>query len=195
MTIERLTVFCGSQFGRDPIYKSSAAALGRHLAERGVGVVFGGGRVGLMGTVADAALEAGGEVIGVLPRELARRELAHEGLTELHLVNSMHERKALMARLGNGFVALPGGLGTLEEIAEILTWAQLGLHRKPCALFDVNDYWRALRASLDHATQEGFLKPGLRALLMSVSTPEELLSSFAAYAPLDLPRWISAEGS
>jgi len=195
MTLERVTVFCGSQFGNDPAYEAGARALGTALAERGIGVVFGGGRVGLMGAVSDAALSAGGEVIGVLPRELARREIPHAGLTQLHLVDSMHERKAKMAELAQGFVALPGGIGTLEEIAEILTWSVLGIHRKPCALFDIRGYWEHLRASLDHAVREGFFRAELRRLLMWVTSPEELVACFEDYEPPELTRWVSPGGS
>ena len=140
-TLRRVCVFCGSNVGRDPAYRRLTESLGRTLARRGVGLVFGGGRVGLMGALADAALAAGGEVIGVLPKALMEREIGHRGLTELRIVGSMHERKALMADLADGFVALPGGIGTLEELFEVWTWAQLGLHAKPCGLLDTDGFF------------------------------------------------------
>jgi uncharacterized protein (TIGR00730 family) len=161
------------------------------MAARGLGVVYGGGSVGLMGTVADAVLGAGGEVIGVLPRGLASREFSHPGVTELHLVGSMHERKALMARLSDGFVTLPGGLGTLEETFEVLTWAQLGIHRKPVALLNVAGYWDGLLALLGHAEREGFVRAEAAGLLLAASTPAALLDLVATWAPDPAPRaWL-----
>ena len=156
--MRRVCVFCGASSGRVPAYADAARSFGAALAARGLGLVYGGGRVGLMGAVADGALAAGGEVIGVIPQELVDRELAHEGLAELHVVASLHERKALMAELSDAFVALPGGFGTLDELMEQLTWSQLGLHEKPVALFDVEDYWRPLIALARHATEEGFVR-------------------------------------
>lgn len=156
--MRRICVFCGASSGRLPAYVEAARALGSTAAARGTGVVYGGGRVGLMGAVADAALAAGGEVIGVIPQELVDRELAHTGLTELHVVGSLHERKALMAELSDGFVSLPGGFGTLDELMEQLTWSQLGLHTKPIGLLDVEDYWHPLIALARHATAEGFVR-------------------------------------
>jgi uncharacterized protein (TIGR00730 family) len=161
--------------------------MARALLDRGIGLVYGGGSVGLMGVVADAVLAGGGEVIGVLPRGLARKEYAHPGLTELHLVGSMHERKALMASLADGFVALPGGLGTLEEILEVFTWAQLGIHQKPLGLVDVNGYWAGLLSLLRHAVQEGFVRAEYAALLLVEPTPAALLDRFAAWQPLVTP--------
>jgi uncharacterized protein (TIGR00730 family) len=160
------------------------------MVSRGIGLVYGGGSVGLMGLLADAVLAGGGMVDGVIPRRLARKEIAHAGLTRLHRVGSMHERKALMADLSDAFVALPGGMGTLEELAEILTWAQLGLHRKPCALLDVEGYWRPLVAFFDHAVEEGFLRPGHRALLLVETDPEALLDRLAAWKAPPAERWI-----
>jgi uncharacterized protein (TIGR00730 family) len=151
-------VFCGASSGRLPDYADAARVFGTVAATRGLGIVYGGGRVGLMGAVADAALTAGGEVVGVIPQELVDRELAHGGLTELHVVGSLHERKALMAELSDAFVALPGGFGTLDELLEQLTWSQLGLHEKPVGLFDVAEYWRPLIALARHATEEGFVR-------------------------------------
>jgi uncharacterized protein (TIGR00730 family) len=156
--VRRVCVFCGASSGRLPDYAEAARAFGAAAAARGLGIVYGGGRVGLMGAVADAALGAGGEVIGVIPQELVDRELAHGGLTELHIVGSLHERKALMAELSDAFVALPGGFGTLDELLEQLTWSQLGLHAKPVGLFEVREYWRPLIALARHATEEGFVR-------------------------------------
>ena len=181
--MERLCVFCGSSPGHDPVYANSAARLGRVLAERGIGLVYGGGRVGLMGTLADAALAAGGEVIGVIPQTLLERELGHRGLTELRVVDSMHARKALMGELAGGFIALPGGIGTLEELFEVWSWAQLGLHRKPCGLIDVGGFFAPLVEFLDRQVSAGFIHPTYRAMLAVACTPEELLDAFAAYEP------------
>ena len=181
--MHRLCVFCGSSPGRDPAYASLASLLGRVLAERGIGLVYGGGRVGLMGVLADAALAAGGEVIGVIPRALIERELGHRGLTELRVVDSMHARKALMGELAGGFIALPGGVGTLEELFEVWSWATLGLHRKPCGLLDVNGFFAPLVDFLDRQAREGFIHPAYRAMLTLASTPEALLDAFAAYEP------------
>jgi uncharacterized protein (TIGR00730 family) len=185
-----MCVFCGSNTGSNPAYRRLAEQLGRTLAARGLGVVYGGGRVGLMGAVADGALAAGGEVIGVMPQALIDREIGHRGLTELRIVGSMHERKALMAELSDGFVALPGGIGTLEELFEMWTWAQLGLHGKPCGLLDRDGFFAPLVAFLDHLVVSGFVQPQYRAILHTAESPEELLTAFAAYqAPL-LARWV-----
>jgi uncharacterized protein (TIGR00730 family) len=188
--MHRLCVFCGSSVGTNPAYLEAARATGRSLARRGIGIVYGGGSVGLMGALADAALAEGGEVVGVIPRALQLRELAHGGLTALHVVRSMHERKAKMAELADGFVALPGGLGTLEELAEILTWAQLGLHARPCGLLDVAGYYGPLIAFLDKAVSEGFVRPDHRRLLVVADDPGALLDRFAAWAPPAIDRWI-----
>jgi uncharacterized protein (TIGR00730 family) len=193
--MKRICVFCGSSAGRNPVYLDAARRTGRALARRGIGVVYGGGGVGLMAAVADAALEAGGEVIGVIPRALQLRELAHDGLTTLHVVGSMHERKAKMAELAEGFVALPGGMGTLEEFAEILTWAQLGLHLWPCGLLDVGGYYRPLVAFFDHAEAEGFLKPEHRKLVLVADDPDALVDRFLAWEPPRLQRWIDGRSS
>jgi uncharacterized protein (TIGR00730 family) len=172
----RVTVFCGSSFGSDPAFRSAAADLGRLLAEAGIGVAYGGGHVGLMGVVADAALAAGGEVIGVIPRRLADREVAHTELTELRVVETMHERKALMNDLADAFVVLPGGLGTLEEIFEILTWEVLGYHAKPSVFVDVNGFWTGLFATLDEMAASGFISAEVVASIRRVSTPTEALA-------------------
>jgi uncharacterized protein (TIGR00730 family) len=179
----RLCVFCGSSPGHDPAYATSAARLGRVLAERGIGLVYGGGRVGLMGVLADAALAAGGEVIGVIPQALLEREIGHRGLTQLRVVDSMHARKALMGELSGGFIALPGGIGTLEELFEVWSWAQLGLHRKPCGLLDAGGFFAPLVDFLDRQVKAGFIHPTYRAMLAVAPTPEALLDAFSAYEP------------
>jgi uncharacterized protein (TIGR00730 family) len=183
MALGRVCVYSGSTPGGDPVYATAAAELGRLLAERGIGVVYGGGRAGLMGAVADAALAAGGEVIGVLPRMLDEREIGHRGLTELRVVDSMHERKAEMAALADAFVALPGGLGTLEELVEAATWTQLRIHAKPVGLLDVARYWQELEALLDHAVREGFLRPQNRGLVVRSGDPALLLDALEAWRP------------
>ena len=188
--LRRVCVFCGSSTGHNPSYRRLADQLGRSLAKRGLGLVFGGGRVGLMGAVADGALAGGGEVIGVIPQALIDREIGHRGLTELRIVGSMHERKALMAELSDGFIALPGGLGTLEELFEIWTWAQLGLHAKPCGLLDSDGFCAPLVSFLDQLVVTGFVQPQYRAILHTAESPEDLLAAFAAYqAPL-VARWV-----
>jgi uncharacterized protein (TIGR00730 family) len=186
--MRRVCVFCGSSTGARPAYAQAAADLAAELVRRGLGLVTGGGSVGLMGVVADAMLALGGEVIGVIPRPLATKELAHEGLTELRVVETMHERKATMAALADGFVALPGGLGTLEETLEVLTWAQLGIHGKPVGVLDVAGYWQPLAALLASAVREGFATEENVGLLVIADTPTALLDRFAAFRPPP-PRW------
>jgi len=188
--MRRVCVFCGSSPGTNPVYLEAAREVGRTLARRGLGLVYGGGSVGLMGAAADAAMAAGGEVIGVIPRALQLRELAHGHLTSLHVVGSMHERKAKMAELAHGFVALPGGMGTLEEFAEILTWAQLGLHARPCGLLDVDGYYRPLLAFFDQAVAAGFIRPEHRALVLVDARPDALLDRFEAWQPPPIQKWI-----
>jgi len=178
MSITRICVFCGANPGRDPAYLALATSVGSGLAERGIRLVYGGSRSGMMGALADAALAAGGEVIGVIPRSLVDRELAHRGLTELHVVETLHERKAAMASLSDGFIALPGGLGTLEELAEVASWGQLGLHAKPIGLLGPKGYWDSLLGWLDHAVGEGFIVPGHRALVTRDADLESLLERF-----------------
>ena len=178
----RICVFCGASPGRGATYLGLARSVGAGLATRGIGIVYGGGRVGLMGALADAALDAGGEVIGVIPRRLVDRELAHPGLTELHVVGSLHERKARMAELADGFVALPGGLGTLDELAEVASWAQLDLHTKPIGLLGA-DYWAPLLVWLDHAVGEGFVAPDHARLLTLDGDLEALLARFDGWLP------------
>lgn len=186
----RICVFCGSSPGRDPAYLEAATAMGTALAGRGLGLVYGGARVGLMGAVADAALAAGAEVIGVLPEALMRKEIAHEGLTRLEVVASMHERKARMAELSDGFVALPGGAGTLEEIFEIWTWGQLGFHGKPAGFLNVSGYFDGLSNFLDHTVTEAFVKPVHRQMMSFHSTPDVLLDALMAYEPPAAEKWI-----
>lgn len=190
-----LCVFCGSSPGRDPAYLQAAREMGRLLVEREVGLVYGGGGTGLMGALADAVLAAGGRAVGIIPRGLAVREVAHRSLTELHVVESMHERKALMSELADGFVAMPGGMGTLEEIAEVLTWGQLGIHAKPCGLLDVGGYWSHLVATFDRFVDEGFLRPLYRELLVTRQAPDALLDALSAWRAPAIPRWLDADES
>ena len=185
-------MFCGSSTGDNLAYAEAASRLGRTLAERNVTLVYGGGHVGLMGVVADAALEVGGEVIGVMPKSLVDREIGHAGLTKLHVVSSMHERKALMSKLSEGFVALPGGNGTLEEFFEVLTWAQLGEHTKPCGLLNVAGYYDPLLAVFDKMVDEAFLEPDHRKLVLVEEDPAALLASFEDYRPPKTVKWIDA---
>lgn len=183
-----LCVYCGSSFGGHSDYQAAAVLVGRTLAERGIQVVFGGGRVGLMGVMADAALEAGGTVIGVTTTRLVEAEIAHDGLTHLHVVETMHQRKAMMESLSGGFVTLPGGTGTLEEIMEQWTWAQLGIHSKPCAFLNVCDYFNPMIAMVDHMRDEGFLKPDLDEMLIVENDIGTLLDRLIGYrAPT--PKW------
>jgi uncharacterized protein (TIGR00730 family) len=191
VAIASLCVFCGSSTPPDPRYREAASALGTLAAARGIGLVYGGGSVGLMGAVADAALEACGRVTGVIPAGLFSREIAHTGLTELHEVGSMHERKQLMYDLADAFVALPGGLGTLEELAEVTTWAQLGLHAKPVALLDVDGFWDPLVAQLDRMVDVGLLKPSNRTLIQRARSPEDAMTVLAAVRPPHEEKWIT----
>jgi hypothetical protein len=191
--MRRVCVFCGSSQGARACYADAARALGTVLARRQIGLVYGGGRVGLMGVLADTVLAAGGEVVGVIPEAMVPKELAHEGLTGLHIVGSMHERKACMAELADAFVALPGGYGTFEEFCEIVTWAQLGLHRKPCGLLNVDGYYDRLLALFDHAVAEQFVRPAHRSLVLEERDPERLLLRLAAYRAPALEQWIGRE--
>jgi uncharacterized protein (TIGR00730 family) len=173
--MQRICVFCGSQAGTNSLYQQAAIDLGQRLARHGYGLVYGGGHVGLMGIIADAVLTSGGAVIGVIPESMVARELAHTGLTELHVVSGMHERKARMATLADAFIALPGGYGTFEELFEVITWAQIGLHRKPIGLLNVAGYFNALRALVEHAITEGFIRAEHRHLLTIADDPATLL--------------------
>jgi uncharacterized protein (TIGR00730 family) len=188
--LHSVCVFCGSSRGIDRAYTEAARSLGRTLAEANVRLIFGGGHVGLMGVLSNAALEAGGEVIGVIPGFLVERELAHSGLNDLRIVGSMHERKALMSELSDGFITLPGGIGTLEEFFEILTWAQLGKHEKPCGLLNVAGYYDPLLAVFDHMLDKGFLSQSNRALLLVKSEPAKLLQRLDHYRPPETVKWI-----
>ncbi len=191
-----LCVFCGSQHGVRPIYAEAARRVGAAIARDGLGLVYGGGRVGLMGVVADAALEAGGYVLGVIPEALAGREIAHGSLSELVLVASMHERKALMAERSRGFLALPGGLGTFEEFFEIVTWAVLGIHRKPIGLLNVDGYYDPLIRLIDHATDEGFVRPEHRDLILLSDDPDNIVSRLVSTVPPSPgPIWIGPDES
>lgn len=185
-----ICVFCGSSTGRRDTYTAAARAMAAEMVRRELTLVYGAGDVGLMGVLADAVLAAGGWVIGVIPRGLVLREVAHQGLTELHVVESMHERKALMAELSDAFIALPGGIGTLEELCEVLTWAQLGIHAKPVGLLNVEGYFAPLISMLDHAVAEGFMKPDHRRLLLGETGVAALLDACAAYRPIPVPRWM-----
>jgi uncharacterized protein (TIGR00730 family) len=186
-------VFCGSNGGADPAYLQAAAAVGRGLAERGIRTVYGGGRVGLMGALADSARAAGGEVIGVMPQALVDREIGHTGIDDLRVVDTMHERKALMVELADAFVALPGGIGTLEELFEVYTWAQLGIHAKPLALLDVAGYFQPLATFLDHSVAERFLRPETRAMLAIAHSIDEVLETFEGWHAPATHKWIDLD--
>lgn len=189
----RYCVFCGSNTGIRGEYSDLARSLGREIAHRGAELVFGGGKVGLMGIVADAAMASGGRAVGIIPEALALKEVAHHGLTELRVVDSMHARKAAMAELSDGFIALPGGIGTFEELFEVMTWAQLGVHQKPVGLLDTNGYWLPLLAALDHARSEGFMYEDPRRMLLVESDPVALLDRFASHVPLPRPKWLDSD--
>ena len=193
IALRRICVFCGSNAGRRPEYAQAAREMGRVLLDRGIGLVYGGGKVGLMGIVADTVLAGGGEVVGVIPEALMAREVGHAGLTEMHVVRTMHERKALMADRADGFVALPGGFGTFEEFCEVLTWSQLGFHPKPCGLLNVAGYYDPLLALFSHAVDEGFVPPRHRALVIEDTEPARLLDRFADFRPPATSKWITRE--
>lgn len=191
--LRTICVFCGSNPGARPAYRQAAAELGTLLAKNGLGLVYGGGRVGLMGTVADACLAAGGSVTGVIPQALADKELAHRGLTALHVVRTMHERKSLMAELSDAFIALPGGIGTFEELLEVTTWTQLGLHRKACGVVNVEGYYDGLLLQADRAVADGFLTPTHRQLLLTHADPAEVLGQVRQFVPPQLSKWVERE--
>ena len=188
--MRRVCVFAGSSSGVRPEYRAAAVALGQVLCERQIDLVYGGAHVGLMGAIADAVMAGGGTVTGVIPEALVSKELAHTGITELHIVASMHERKALMAELSGGFIALPGGWGTWEELFEVLTWGQLGLHSKPCGLLNAGGYFDGLLAFMAHAMQEGFVRPEQNSMLLVADTPGGLLDEMAAYRPTRVEKWL-----
>jgi len=187
--MKRIAVFCGSNGGARPEYAAAAAALGTLLAREKIELVYGGGMVGLMGMVADAVLAGGGHVIGVIPEKLVLKEVVHEKLPDLRVVKTMHERKALMAELADGFIALPGGYGTFEEFFEVLAWGQLGWHHKPFGLFDVAGFYRQLREFLDHTTAEGFIRADHRSLVLVADRAEKLLELMRAFRPAPAPKW------
>ncbi|MEI7612874.1 MAG: TIGR00730 family Rossman fold protein [Betaproteobacteria bacterium] len=198
--MKRICIFCGSNSGHDPRYRTEAEQAGRILARRGIELVYGGGNIGLMGAVADACLEAGGTAIGIIPealmgKEVAGRSVEHRTLTRLEVVDSMHTRKARMAELSDGFIALPGGFGTFEEFCEILTWGQLGFHAKPIGLLNVNGFYDPLLALFDHAVGEGFLRPQNRAMALTDNDFERLLESMMAYRPEPVTKWLKDEAS
>lgn len=193
MTIKRICVYCGSSAGKDPAFSHAAVALGRVLCARDIGLVYGGAAVGVMGVVADAVLAGGGEAIGVIPKSLAVKEVAHENLTELHVVGSMHERKAMMAELADGFIALPGGWGTLEEIFEVLTWAQLGFHHKPCGLLNIGGYYDDLIGFLENAFEQQFVDQLFRPMLITATEPATMLDHFASYKAPQVRKWMGED--
>jgi uncharacterized protein (TIGR00730 family) len=187
--MKRICVFCGSAPGGRPVYAEAAVALGRELARRGLGLVYGGGHVGLMGIVADAAMQAGAEVIGVIPEVLMRREVGHGAITELHVVDTMHTRKQMMADLSDGFVVMPGGIGTLEEAVEAMTWTQLGIHRKGIVFMDVDGFWSGQRGVFDHMVAEGFLREDFRPLIQFAPDAAATLDRLAAFEAPEVPKW------
>lgn len=193
--LRRLCVFCGSADGVRPEYRAAASAFGRFAAERGLELVYGGGRVGLMGALADGCLAAGGRILGVIPRSLMEKELGHGGCTELRVVDSMHERKAQMAEAADAFVALPGGIGTFEELFEVWTWSQLGLHRKPCGLLNVAGFYDPLLEFLRRTTDEGFMRREIYEMLVATNDPSTLVDRLTQYQPPDVWKWLSAKQS
>lgn len=187
--MKRICVYCGSNPGLHPEYKESANLLARQLVDHNIGLVYGGASVGMMGTLADAVLKNGGEAIGIMPQALFEKEVSHSNLTEFKVVGSMHERKALMADISDGFIALPGGLGTLEELFETLTWAQLGFHKKPCGLLNTRDYFSHLSTFLDHTVNEGFVGKIHRDMLLVEQDPVKLLKRMFSYRPPMVDKW------
>jgi hypothetical protein len=193
MKIKKICVYCGSSPGKNPAYSLAAANLAKQLCKRDIGLVYGGAAVGVMGAIADAVLEAGGEAVGVIPKSLAKKEVAHDNLSELHVVASMHERKAMMAELADGFIALPGGWGTLEEIFEMLTWAQLGFHDKPCGLLNIEGYYDGLIGFLENSFEQQFVNELYRPMLMRAHEPATLLDQFASYKAPKVRKWMGED--
>ena len=191
--MNRICVFCGSKTGTNPLFMKTAVELGRLLAECGLDLVYGGARIGLMGAVADSVLAGGGRVVGVVPEAMATKEVVHEGLSEIHVVSSMHERKSMMARLADGFVALPGGFGSFEELLEMITWAQLGIHRKPVAILNVSGYYDSLIQLFERAIEEGFIKPRNRQLVVVEEEPDRLLQTLLTHKLPEVKRWITEQ--
>ena len=190
MNFQRICVFCGSNAGTSPAYRAAAVALGERLAERGIELVYGAGNIGLMGVIADAVLAREGKVIGVIPEALMAKEVGHSGLTELRIVGSMHERKAIMSDLSDAFIAMPGGFGTFEEFCEVVTWSQLGIQSKPCGLLNVEGYYDPLLELFDHAVREGFLREENRRLVLEDRDAECLLAKMANFVPIPADKWI-----
>jgi uncharacterized protein (TIGR00730 family) len=188
--MKKICVYCGANPGNAPIFAEVAASVGKLLAKEGIGLVYGGGAVGLMNTVARAALEAGGEVIGVIPEALMDLELARTDLTALHVTSDMHSRKAKMAELSDGFIALPGGFGTLDELFEMITWAQLGFHKKPIALLNMNSFYDPLLTMVEHMVSNGFVREQHQGLFVSATTPESVLAAMRAWQPIDAAKWL-----
>lgn len=193
--MKRICVFCGSNSGLNPVFGEAAEEVGKFFVREDITLIYGGGRVGLMGRIADTVLQEGGRVIGVIPASLAEKEVAHQGLTELHIVGSMHQRKALMADLADGFIALPGGFGTFEEICEMITWAQLGFHAKPCALLNIAGFYDNLIALFDHSTAENFIRPIHRRLVLVESDINRLFQLMNDFQPPAIEQWIDRESN
>jgi uncharacterized protein (TIGR00730 family) len=193
MPLRRVCVFCGSSKGNQPAYLAAAQEIGRELAHRGIGLVYGGGNIGLMGALADAALAAGGHVIGVIPEALLAKEVGHRGLPDLRIVKTMHERKALMAELSDGFIALPGGFGTFEEFFEVLTWSQLGLHSKPCGVLNISGFFDPLLELINHSVSEGFVRATHRELVFVETDLDRLLERMANFQPPPVHKWIDRD--
>ena len=189
MRLKNICVYCGSNLGRRSVYEDAANRLANALAQRGIGLVYGGARVGLMGVIADCMIDAGGKVVGVIPESLSKKEIAHDGLTELVITETMHERKKVMAKRSDAFIALPGGIGTLEELFEVWTWGQLGFHAKPCGLLNVAGYFDAMADFLDHAVTETFVKSEHRSMLAVETDPNALLDRFSSYIPPKVEKW------
>ncbi|MEO0411039.1 MAG: TIGR00730 family Rossman fold protein [Pseudomonadota bacterium] len=192
--MKSICVFCGSSSGTGPAYEDAGRAVGASLAERGITVIYGGASVGVMGAVANGAMEAGGKVIGIIPKAITEFEVAHHDLTQLHVVDTMHQRKAMMADMSDAFIAMPSGIGTMEEFFEVWTWGQLGYHDKPFGLLDVDGYWDPLEQMLDSMVEKGFLRPMHRAMVFNETSLEVLLERFNSYAPPSREKWISARG-
>ena len=191
--MKTICVYCGSSDGKDPAFLESARALGKEMLKRNIGLVYGGASVGVMGEIANTIMAGGGEVIGVIPKGIADKEVAHSGITELIIVKSMHERKAKMAELSDGFISLPGGIGTLEELFEVLTWAQLGFHTKPCSLLNVNGYYDHLLKFLDHAVANDFVKKIHTDMLLKETDPAKLLEQMIDHTPIIVDKWIGQD--
>lgn len=192
--MKNICVFCGSKSGNNPAFRDTAEELGRRFVEAGIGLVFGGGSVGLMGVIANAVLDAGGNVIGVIPEMLATKEVQHPRVADMRLVPDMHARKALMSELSDAFIALPGGFGTFEELFEVITWAQLGIHRKNIGLLNVAGFFDPLIRMIDHAIQEGFIQPGLRELFVVEERPDALITTLASHEMPQVKRWMGPDG-